>query len=158
MNIAQFEWNNVFILSGLFLDIIGAFVIAIPDISYLRRFHKPGRLWLALRNIEIDGIDSQSTGYEDFMSELDNIIDEPVDEDIIGVGIKYTALDMSGPNGQIHGINEVGDEPDPIHEGNFEQIRRRLREDIRKGESKIRGIGFLLLCSGFILQMVGTAL
>ncbi|MFB6089889.1 MAG: hypothetical protein ABEJ97_02410 [Halobellus sp.] len=146
---------------GLGLDVIGAFVISIPDIPFLRRYHRAGRLRNALSKLDSQGgLSKHETGFSDLREEIHSIkppeesdFDRPPDV----LAVQTERLPVS-PLEKIYGFYSVEESDEMVQERYsnipYPQFRIRVQELIGQGESKIRAGGFLTLAGGFIVQIL----
>lgn len=146
-------------LLGLGMDLIGAGIIALPDIPQLRDHHKPGQLRTALKELELNGLPSNSPYYTRLKTELEEITGEtiPADTQELFVSIPSVSVGESSDAGIHHRVSFKSDdedaEPEVLGDTDFDVLRHSIERQIREGEARIRAKGFLLLGSGFALQM-----
>lgn len=159
------------IIVGLLLDIVGAFVIAVPDFPELDRRFLFGRLRVGQDRMESGGLSRGDTGFDEMMSLLDRV--KPVEDN----GEKSDGIEeilvnsrggMSGSEVYESDMN-WGDEYVEARYGESAgfsntafygpgEVYRLIRDETASQVTKVRGAGFLLLAGGFALQLIGTAL
>jgi len=61
-------------IAGLLLDVLGAFVIVIPDVPYLREYHRAGRFRSALTQLELAQLSRHDIGYSDVIEIIHSIM------------------------------------------------------------------------------------
>lgn len=156
---------------GLLLDIIGAFVIAIPDFPGLDRQFLFGRFRVGQDRMESGGLSRDDTGFDEVMSLLDRV--EPV-EDNGEEGDEIEEILVNSRGGMINAEIRESDMNwgDEYVEARYErsadysntafygpgEVYRLIRDETESQVAKIRGAGFLLLAGGFTLQLIGTVL
>lgn len=140
------------ILSGLAIDVIGAAVIALPDIPQLRSWHRAGRVRDALETMALGKLPVQNRGQHEFVSYLYEIADESPPEDLKEVNRENY---KEGPYPDRFLLLREKHDPDMLEGIPFSVGRLYVDNQVRKREAYIRGIGFLVLATGFGLQMVG---
>lgn len=150
------------IVSGLFLSTIGAFVIAIPDIPQLKDWHESGRMGIALDQLELGRLHSSTTGYQEITEILDEMSDQEIADETQFLYISTPSVSLgSSTNTGFHHYLMLEDEEGETEKWediDFTLIRSYLERQIRLKEGRIRGLGFLIIGSGFVLQMLGVIL
>lgn len=159
------------IIVGLLLDIVGAFVIAIPDFPGVDRRFLFGRLRAGQDRMESEGLSRSDTGFDEMMSLLDRV--EPVEDN----GEKSDEIEEIQVN-SLGGMSSLeiresdvnwGDEYVEARYGESTgfsntafygpgEVYRLIRDETESQVAKVRGAGFLLLAGGFTLQLIGTVL
>jgi len=161
---------------GLLIDIVGAAIIALPDISFFKRYHKGGRLQSALQVLNMGVLQNGHYGYDDLINLIRDMSGEKKSVTTAsGVNLELLSGIVSG-NGfeNFDGVIVFSQEKQSIgqdgvkidHDGGYavfnrttqDTIRLVVRDEIEKSKSKIRGFGFLILSSGFLLQLAGQIL
>ena len=67
---------------GLFIDVVGAVTIAIPDIPQIKQYHKGGRVNRQLRYLQQGATASTGKGFKDLCDLLEDYYEEPIPENI----------------------------------------------------------------------------
>lgn len=145
---------------GLLMDVAGAFIIVIPDIPYLREYHRPGRLSSALTQLELIFLSKHDVGYSDVIEIIHSI--KPPEETEFDRSPDALAKQMeklqASPLEQIYAFYSVEGEDEMVREKYSEipysGLRMRIQQEIGRGESKIRAVGFLALAGGFGVQIL----
>lgn len=146
---------------GLFLDILGAGVITLPDIPRVRLLLESGKLREARRHIELDGLSEADNGYHTVLRRFNGLpfieFDDPPDifqaETVTQVGTSERIL-----YGHYFVENQDQMENKKLSEVPFWVIRMDLDERIRQQEMRVRLLGFGLLATGFGLQLISVVL
>ena len=159
--VTVYPWLTV---CGLGVDIIGAFVIALPDVPPLFKKLKGGRIREGKYQLESFALIGGTQAYDTILNELESLYDEHLDAewrlnpephhitieegDVLGgegkTLVAYTASDDEDDKERW----EIGNIP-------YWTIELHLRRRIQYEESKIRAFGFGLLASGFAIQILG---
>lgn len=144
---------------GLGVDVIGTLVIAAPDIPYINRWFRGGRLREGRAQLETGGLVNGRPGFD----EVFELIEDPPGIEVTSVPDVITVEDdRRGPYNwsSIYGhyFPEEGDTMDAerITSIPFHVLQIQIREAIKKSESRIRMTGFILLSLGFSIQIVGV--
>lgn len=158
---------------GLILDVVGAFLIAVPDLPRIRTWFRCGQLQRARQQMELGGVSKGDVGFETLVqlhSEMQPNIDitsddvvriafEPTERyefdsgNVIGTQVESAVTIEYADEAEFSGLN-IGSTTlgDPNH------LYRLMFRDINEGEKRLRGGGFTLLSTGFLLQLIGTIL
>lgn len=161
---------NWIIALGLALDIVGAFLIAVPDLPYLKTRFRFGRLRKAQRKIGLGGITQEDTGYRELVELLDerqnNIGIEPEDVDKVQFGPteRYRVESSDEVTTEVTASLNVEYAEDAEfaglsisnHNMNPNSLYSLIFRDIERGERRFRAGGFVLLSIGFALQLIGS--
>lgn len=149
---------------GLTLDMVGALIIAIPDIPRLNKHLTVGALRKGKHQLESFALINGTSEYEAVTDELERMYDEHFNQnvtfgsDIHNIKVKHGDTPL-GAQKKLIGYTKTDDSEDQekIELGNipYWSIKMHLESRINEKESKIRGIGFLLLATGFALQIIG---
>ena len=144
---------------GLALDVLGAFVIVIPDIPYLREYHRAGRLRSGLNRLETLSLSRHETGYSD-VTNLIHSIEPPEDSDfdrppeVLATRRENLA---KGSMNKVYGFYSVEGNDEMVAERYsntaYSGLRMRIQQEIGQSESKVRAYGFILLAGGFMIQI-----
>lgn len=173
-----FDQFDVLVVAGLALDIFGAIVIVIPDFPMRRNQTKIGRLVKGHREMENGTLTLDDPGFEDIQSIFKKL--EPVDDfNLFKEGLSGVKIEYESSTGSLFGASPVnefywvysdklrGEYFDEVSENDDRRIKTRyeagnvrnsIREEIERLEQKIRSGGFILLASGFFLQLVAELL
>jgi hypothetical protein len=146
---------------GLFIDIIGTLCIAAPDIPVLNTKLRGGRLREARAKLETSGITHIMVGFDDLLEEIAAFPDEDITEEPDYISVNEPVEGRNPENwltvyGHYHTEGEGPMRREKLVNVPYEILRLRLREQIQKSESRIRGIGFVILALGFIIQIIGV--
>lgn len=145
---------------GLLLDVLGAFIIVIPDIPFLRKYHRAGRLRNALTQLELVSLSKYDIGYSDVLETIHSI--KPPEESDFDRPPEVIAKQMetlqASPMEKIYGFYSVEGEDEMAREKYSEipynGLRMRIQQEIGQGESMIRAFGFIILAGGFVVQII----
>ena len=162
--------TNWIIALGLALDIVGAFLIALPDLPHLKTRFRFGRLRKAQRKMELGGVTEDEIGFEELVELVDerqnNIGIEPGDVDKIEFGptenINFDSSDgvttevAASLTVEYAEDAETPEIPISSHKMNPNSLYSILFRDIESDERKFRAGGFIILSTGFALQLIGT--
>jgi hypothetical protein len=149
------------IVGGLALDILGAAIIALPDIPRAKLILGSEVVRVGLQKMEATGIQKGEIGFE----AVKKILEQKYDVELPGnvwamrVGIQtmsrygyeaiYLFTDPSSENEQIALGENFGLDTD------YRVVKKDLQADLNRFQALVRGIGFLLLSTGFLLQIIG---
>lgn len=142
---------------GLFVDILGAFVIAVPDIPYLNNRLRGGKLREARVKLQTSSLTHAMTGYAALLEELDKYDGQTTPPPEV-VTVEYGGGKMNGsPIKEIFGhySSEEKNTMDSMKliDMPFSLMELHLHEQIKRSEGKIRSIGFGILAVGFSIQI-----
>lgn len=162
---------EILISSGLGLDILGAGLIAVPDIPLANRYLKSGRLKIGRNFMESGGVTKGSIGFEEITQVLNQL--EPVD-DFSNDGGEPVEIAVNSRGGftsdrikespmnwgeeYVEHRYEKEAELDDIAVFGVGDVYKEIRNRIEPQVTALRGGGFLILAFGFFLQFVGTLL
>jgi hypothetical protein len=157
--------------AGLVLDIVGAGVIAAPDIPRLNRFSRYGRLRIGREKLESGGVVRGEMGFEEIEAILEDL--DPIEdfndeggefEEVLlhqrggFTSDKITQSDITWGNEYVEVRYEESDDLDDTAFYDVSEVFRELRKGIQPSVTKVRAGGFLTLASGFFLQLVAALL
>ena len=142
--------------AGLFLDIIGALVIAIPDIPWVREWFRYGKLRKGRVMMETEGVSPGEPGYKKVASIVSEIYDFREGESV--TQIKMHSRGGSGMTAEenvwvYYDDRWKNEATDPVGVG---AVYKQLNAAIESAEARFRVGGFILLAAGFSLQLVAT--
>jgi hypothetical protein len=136
---------------GLLIDVVGATVLAIPNVPIVSEFTKSGRLNSAIQGVEkFDRMigKRQCNAFISGLKSIDNIeIVDNFDREISAISLR----DTDGRHSYVVLIDEQGEEY-TIGEPWFD-IKYMLEFIAEVYETKIKLHGFVLLVIGFLLQI-----
>ncbi|MWG35578.1 hypothetical protein [Halomarina oriensis] len=150
------------VVAGLAIDIIGAGVIALPDIPRVRQALWSERVRKGLREMEGNGLRNDQPGFEDILQLLEEFYGVEFSDSAwaLRVGMHtmsrygfesvYVFTDVENQNEQIALGKDFGSDVD------YRMVRRSIKERADRREAAVRVLGFVLLATGFLLQIVGN--
>ena len=142
---------------GSVVYLAGALTITIPGIAYFEKFHRPGRLLRGLEELEAGELKKSDTGFNDTLEELNTLVDEDykLEGNITKLRVLAGTANVGG-RGMIHTVRAYdGDEEiSRIEEPTFDKLRYQIDRSIRKGKTKIRTVGVILILIGLPLQLL----
>lgn len=146
---------------GLGFDILGAFVIIIPDIPFIRHWHRAGRLQEAKTILETKGLSRHETSYSELLNLIYSI--KPSDASDFDrepdlLRNQLTTLQASPVEHiyayyVVNGSDEMASEQ--YSEISYHGLRLAIEEEINRSESRTRELGFTILALGFLIQIIG---
>lgn len=151
--------SNYLTVGGLVLDVIGAAVIALPDIPRVNLVLWSARVRRGLSDMESRGLGEWETGYSDIRAELEEIYDSNFPDEVwamrvgqstssrYGFESVYLFTDPEDENEQV-AFDDIGGGVD------YRVARGMIQNKIDKWQAAVRGLGFLLLSVGFLSQIV----
>lgn len=147
-------------VGGLGLDIIGAAIIALPDIPRANLVLWSARVRRGLSDMESRGLAEWEVGYSSIRTELERIYDSEFPDEVWAVRVGQSTSSRYGFESVYLFINpEDEDEQvafDNIAEGvDYRVARGMIQSKIDRWQAAVRGLGFLLLSAGFLSQIVG---
>ena len=144
------------VIGGLCLDVMGALLLASPDLEKYRQYSRLGQLY-RLHPIIVDNpreryISRHTTENEIFLEEMREIFNgKRVGEESI-FRIKKLGGNQNPVNYVLsHKMNPSRDDK----KISISNVDRHFQESIRKEKSAVRRLGAITLLSGFSLQIVG---
>ncbi|MEA1931850.1 MAG: hypothetical protein U9O06_09915 [Euryarchaeota archaeon] len=155
---------NILATGGLGLDIIGAAIIALPDIPRLRLILESAVIRNGLEKMESTGIQEGDIGYAQLKELLETKygIDFPADVWAFRVGQStasrygyesvFLFTDRENESEQIALDEDLGTDVD------YRVIKKQIRPLLDRQQAIVRASGFLLLSLGFLLQMAAQFL
>lgn len=142
---------------GLLLDIVGAFMIAWPDIPRLSQHLRSGRLRRGKHRIESNfPLAEGMTGHKEIVEEIEYYHQRAKEDP----DYEFENLDYSTPltvNKDKIVTPPMGDDRTQLEIGEFPYsgLEPIIQNKIRKQETRVRTVGFLCLATGFLLQLIG---
>ena len=153
------------IVFGLFLDIVGAIALAIPDFPMLRNRFRVGRLIEGRRELENGTLTAEDTGFSEILSIITGI-DDVDGHDFFDKGLDCKKIQYESISGPVFGgapvsehfhvyFDEKRENDDRKRKSRYDvgKVRASIEESIDKMEQELRGLGFILLITGFGLQI-----
>lgn len=157
---------------GLVLDIVGAGVIAAPDIPGLDRSFRFGRLRASRRKMETGGLSKGESGFEEIkqivagLNPLEDFSDSQ-NQDLEKIvvhsrsGMQSDTTYQSNVNwGDEYVEGRYSSSEDASNTAFYDtgEVYRALFEQLEPAIRKFRLAGFLMLALGFLLQLLGTVM
>lgn len=142
---------------GLFIDVIGAFVIDAPDIPIVRDHVYSGKLSQGMSSLKSGNLTPQSTGFNQIVREIEDFAGEELPEGLNRVYIGHNTINVGGRSPWVifaeYGPKNDNERTDYL-DGEFKDLEEHLHNEIDSHESKLRGFGFITLYAGFMTQIV----
>jgi len=142
---------------GLGTDILGAGILAIPDIPSLRTRTQQGKVEIALGLLEGQGLQPSHPGYDHVVNTLEELYGFEIEDDINGIQVGMRTLGRT-PEHKVYIYRTAEDSYAPEQDLNWPQVRSEIAVRAIESEMRYRRIGLLLLVAGFSLQIVGVQL
>jgi len=153
---------------GLACDILGALILAVPDVPLLAQRFEFGRLRRAREKMESEGVQARNVGFDGLLASIEGI--EPIEQasaDDIGDDVVEIVIDrrtgLAASDIYFHWGEEYVEaryEPDGDYdEADFYdtgEVYRRIREKVDGKATRVRVTGLFLLAGGFTLQFIAT--
>jgi hypothetical protein len=153
---------------GLACDILGALILAVPDVSLLAQLFEFGRLRRAREKMEAEGVQRGEVGFKSLVREIEEI--DPVEEasaDDIGDELMEIAIEQRGGFSPSDINFNWGEEyVEARYEPNCDwneadildtgKVYRRIRSEVESTSTRVRVTGLGLLAGGFSLQLVAN--
>ncbi|WP_256544827.1 hypothetical protein [Halobellus inordinatus] len=140
---------------GMVVYVLGSLVIVLPGIIYLEPILPPGKLRRGLEELETGQITDDQCGFNSLRSEINcHVADEyQIDKSVSTLKIIAGTVHVGG-GGAIFTVRtyEDGEEQMQVEEPSFDKLRYQIERTIRKGNTKIRSVGFALVLLGYFLQ------
>lgn len=142
---------------GLFVDVIGALVIAAPDIPIIRDRVYSGKLSQGMSSLKSGNLTPQSTGFNQIVREIEDFASEELPEGLNRLYIGHNTINVGGQSPWVI-FAEYGPENDNERadylDSEFKDLEEYLQNEIDRHESELRGFGFITLSTGFMIQIV----
>ncbi|WP_152420877.1 hypothetical protein [Halorubrum coriense] len=145
---------------GMTIYGIGGVIIAVPGIIHLERLYGAGKLLRGIEKLEAGKVEENQIGFDKLVCEINEItgskcqIGDEVSELELYVGTTVVGgKEAKGPELTIKGYDRDGNEAVHVDEPIFERLRYIIDRKVRRGKTKIRTGGLLLILVGFSLQL-----
>lgn len=153
---------------GLACDILGALILAVPDVPLLAQWFEFGRLRHARKKMEAEGIQRGEVGFNNLVEEIEAI--DPVEEasvEDIGDELMEIAIEQrSGFSPSNIDFNWGEEYVEARYEPNCDwneadildtaKVYRKIRSEVQTTSTRVRLTGLGLLAGGFSLQLVAN--
>lgn len=150
------NWLQDPVVLGLIMDIIGAGVIALPDVPKASKILRAGRLQFGKNRLESKiPLLEKMVGHDEIVEEVEEFyrrINDDPEFEVEGLD-KSTHLTLH--DGKIVNPSTYHESGKQIGEYPYGVIEPVIDQKIRKQETRVRSAGFLLLAVGFSLQLLG---
>lgn len=151
---------NILATSGLGLDIVGAAVIALPDIPRLRLVLGSAVIRNGLEKMESTGIQEGEIGYSPLRELLETKYDVEFPSDVWAFRVGQSTASRYGYE-SVFLFTDPEDESEQVALGkdlgvdvDYRVVRKQIRPLLDRQQAIVRASGFLLLSLGFLLQIV----
>lgn len=151
---------NMLATGGLGLDIVGAAVIALPDIPRLRLVLESAVIRNGLEKMESTGIQEGEIGYSHLKELLETKYDVEFPADVWAFRVGQATASRYGYE-SVFLFTDPEDESEQLALGkdlgadvDYRVVRKQIRPLLDREQAIVRASGFLLLSLGFILQIV----
>lgn len=149
-------------VGGLGLDVIGAAIIALPDIPRANLVLWSARVRRGLRQMDSNGLKESNIGYNEIKSELEDLYNLDFPDEVWAMRVGKGKVSRYGFESVFLFVNpededdqlELGDDIGPRVD--YRLARSEIQEKIDKWQAAVRGTGFLLLSAGFLSQIIGN--
>jgi hypothetical protein len=149
-------------VGGLGLDVVGAAIIALPDIPRANLVLWSARVRRGLSDMESNGLREGETGYSEIKDELENIYRLDFPDEVWAVRVGFYTMSRYGFE-SVYLFVDPEDEDEQKALGkelglpvDYRVARETIQQKIDTWQAGVRGLGFLLLATGFLLQIVGN--
>ena len=150
---------TLLVVAGLSLDIVGAFVIAWPDIPRLRLILASEAIRNGIQKLEGAGIRREEVEYPALKSMLEVKYDTKIPDDVEAMRVGMSVASRFGNQNVFLFFNQETSEKalgkDIGVEVDYRQVRKEIQSRIDRSQAKVRVTGFLLLATGFSIQIIG---
>ena len=151
---------NILATSGLGLDIVGAAIIALPDIPRLRLLLESAVIRNGLERMESTGIQEGEIGYAPLKELLETKYDVEFPSDVWAFRVGLSTASRYGYE-SVFLFTDSEDESKQVALGedlglevDYRVVRKQIRPHLDRQQAIVRASGFLLLSLGFLLQIV----
>lgn len=148
-------------VGGLGLDVVGAAIIALPDIPRVNLVLWSARVRQGLREMESHGLGEGATGYKEIKAELEKLYNLDFSDEVYAMRVGQHTSSRYGFEA-VYLFDDPDDEnaqkalgKDIGRSGDYRLARAEIQGKIDKWQAAVRGLGFLLLSAGFLSQIVG---
>ena len=145
---------------GLVLDVIGAAVIALPDIPRIRLVLWTAVIRRGLEKMETTGVKTGEIGYEALQTVLEQKYDVEFPDSVWAMRVGQSEASQYGFEA-VFLFTDPNDESEQVALGedlgldvDYRVVKKQFQSSLDRQQALIRGIGFLLLSTGFTLQIV----
>lgn len=152
--------TNILATGGLGLDIVGAAVIALPDIPRLRLVLSSAVIRNGLEKMESTGIQEGDIEYEHLKELIEVKYDVTFPPEVWAMRVGISTASRYGYE-SVFLFTNPADESEQIALGkdlgvdvDYRVVRKQIRPLLDRQQAIIRAGGFLLLSVGFILQIL----
>ena len=149
--------DSIIRIIGMLIYFLGAFIIVLPGIELLEKYHTPGKILRALEELEGKSIESDHVGFDEIRKVINNIVSDEcqLSDDIHKIDVSTNIVSFGGRviYLKVHGYSESRDEPVVIEEPPFHILRYKIDRTIRRGKTKIRSVGLLFILFGAAIQL-----
>jgi len=151
---------NILATSGLGLDIVGAAVIALPDIPRLRLVLESAVIRNGLEKMESTGIQQDEIGYSPLKELLETKYDVEFPSNVWAFRVGQSTASRYGYE-SVFLFTDPEDESEQVALGDdlgvdvdYRVVRKQIQPLLDRQQAIVRASGFLLLSLGFLLQIV----
>jgi len=151
---------NILATSGLGLDIVGAAVIALPDIPRLRLVLESAVIRNGLEKMESTGIQEDEIGYSPLKQLLETKYDVEFPSNVWAFRVGQSTASRYGYE-SVFLFTDPEDESEQVALGDdlgvdvdYRVVRKQIQPLLDRQQAIVRASGFLLLSLGFLLQIV----
>lgn len=142
---------------GLGIDVIGAIVLAVPDVPTLRERTKQSNIEQGISLLESSGLHPFRPGFDQIRSRLEYLYDIEIGGDVEGLRVGMEAVSRN-PKYKLYIYPEDGDSWAPERDMSWPTVRGDLASMARRREMRFRAVGLGLLAFGFLLQIFSKLL
>jgi hypothetical protein len=145
---------------GLGLDMVGAAIIALPDIPRIRLLLPSALIKRGLQKMETNGISEEDIEYNAIKQLLETKYTAEIPSDVWALRVGLSTMSRWGYE-SVFMFTDPEDESEQVALGedlgvdvDYRVVREEIDARLNRWEATVRGSGFLLLALGFGLQIV----
>jgi hypothetical protein len=145
-------------VGGLSLDVVGAFVIAWPDIPKVRLILASEAIRNGIQKLETAGIKREEAEFSSLKSVLETKYDTEIPDSVEAMRVGQTVASRYGEQNIFIFFNQEKQKAlgkDLGVEVDYRQVKKEIQSQIDRFQAFVRVVGFLLLATGFSVQIVG---
>jgi hypothetical protein len=157
----MFALSTLLIVGGLALDILGAAIIALPDIPRAKLILGSEVVRRGMHKIEATGIQEGEIGFEPVKKILEQKYGAEIPDHVWAMRVGFHTMSRYGYEA-VYLFTDPNDESKQVTLGkdlgldiDYRVVRKEVQVSLDRFQALVRGIGFLLLSTGFTFQIIG---